>query len=78
MWPILQFPADLVTFTEEVIYGKLLFLVQWEYALFYKQHFHKQDQAKIGQKSSKNKTPRGWTLAIWELFAFFIQVIIQK
>ena len=78
MWPILQFPADLVTFTEEVLNGKLLFLVQWEYTLFYKQHFHKQHQAKTGQKSSKNKTPRGWTLTIWELFAFFIQVIIQK
>ena len=26
MWPNLQFPADLVTFTEEILYGKLYFL----------------------------------------------------
>ena len=26
MWPILQFPADLVTFTEEIHNGKLHFL----------------------------------------------------
>ena len=26
MWPNPQFPADLVTFTEEILYGKLSFL----------------------------------------------------
>ena len=26
MWPILQFPKDLVTFTEEILNGKLNFL----------------------------------------------------
>ena len=26
MWPIPQFPADLVTFTEEILNGKLHFL----------------------------------------------------
>ena len=26
MWPNPQFPADLVTFTEEILNGKLLFL----------------------------------------------------
>ena len=42
---------------------------------FYKQHFYKQCQAKIGKKSSKISV---WTLAIWKLFTFFIIVIIQK
>ena len=30
MWPNPQFPADLVTFTEEIRNGKLHFFVQWE------------------------------------------------
>ena len=30
MWPNPQFPADLVTFTEEILNGKLHFFVQWE------------------------------------------------
>ena len=29
MWPNPQFPADLVTFTEEILNGKLPFFVQW-------------------------------------------------
>ena len=29
MWPNLQFPADLVTFTEEVLNGKFIFFVAW-------------------------------------------------
>ena len=30
MWPNPQFPADLVTFTEEILNGKLHFFVQWK------------------------------------------------
>ena len=29
MWPNPQFPADLNTFTEEILNGKLHFFVQW-------------------------------------------------
>ena len=29
MWPNPQFPADLFTFTEEILNGKFDFFVQW-------------------------------------------------
>ena len=46
---------------------------------FYKKNFYKQCQAEIGKISSKTSaTPWGWTLAVWNLFAFFIHIIIQK
>ena len=32
MWPNPQFPADLVTFTEEIHSGKFGFIVQWWYS----------------------------------------------
>ena len=34
MWPNLQFPEDLVTFTEEILNGKLHFLCSANYAIF--------------------------------------------
>ena len=34
MWPNTQFPADLVTFTEEILYGKHQFFVHWVFFLF--------------------------------------------
>ena len=40
MWPNSQFPADLVTFTKEVLNGKLNFLLSVNYAFIkYKQKF---------------------------------------
>ena len=37
MWPNLQFPADSVTFTEEIRKGKLHFSCSDRYKPFYKQ-----------------------------------------
>ena len=36
MWPNPQFPANLVTFTEEILNGKLHFFMQW----YVEKHFH--------------------------------------
>ena len=33
MWPILQFPADLVTFTEEILNEKLIFCAVQKFAM---------------------------------------------
>ena len=47
--------------------------------IFHKQYFYKQRQPETGKNQAKAKqTPWGWTFAIWKLFAFFVQVIIQK
>ena len=41
MWPNLQFPADLVTFTEETLYGKFHFLCIGYTLLLYSQVNHR-------------------------------------
>ena len=44
------------------------------------QHFHEQQQAKIGKKIKQKlrATPWGWTFAVWKSFAFFIQIYYPK
>ena len=46
MWPILQFPADLVTLTEKILNGKL--------------HFFVQCQEKCAKCKSKNYSARAY------------------
>ena len=45
MWPNPQFSADLVTFTEEILNGKLHFFVQWLLS-----------KLNVNHKKSKKKT----------------------
>ena len=46
---------------------------------YYTRFFYNQRQAEIGEKSSESwAAPRGWTFAIWKLFAFLVHDIIQK
>ena len=49
------------------------------HSFFHKYHFYKQCQAEIRKKSRKcSATPQGCIFAIWKLFTFFIDVVVQK
>ena len=41
MWPNLQFSTDFVTFAEEILNGKLHFLVQFEQVKIFRENFCK-------------------------------------
>lgn len=71
-----------VNFERERLYLQALrpALPWWcNYMRFCKQHFYKPCQTEMDKNSSQRyEKPRGWTFAIWKLFAFSIPVIIQK
>ena len=58
MWPNSQFPADLVTFTKEVLNGKLNFLLSVNYAFIkYKQKF--EEKINYRGNSVKERASKG-------------------
>ena len=64
MWPNLQFPADLVAFTEEILNGKLHFLCSGDDIVTFN----------IGLKYTTLNSTKGWK----EVFEYFQRITFKN
>ena len=79
MWPNPQFLADLVTFTGEIINGKLHFFVHWRIKLLSKGTFFLSPGIKWFAKRTKIKELNDWNLIFTTnriLFTCIIGIIV--